>query len=102
MADRYDLKVARTDKNGKTWWTKIGVMFPMKERDGFNITLEVLPIQQLDDKGELECRITAWEPFKEDKDKGNGASREAEPELPTGAPSVPESDGETLDDEIPF
>jgi hypothetical protein len=101
MADRYDLKTARTGRDGKTYWTKIGVMFPMREKDGFSITLEALPIQQLNDDGRLECRITAWEPFKEGKGGGNGASR-PEPELPTGAPEVPEPTGETLDDKIPF
>jgi hypothetical protein len=101
MADRYDLKVARTDRNGKTWWTRIGVMFPMKERDGFNLQLEALPIPSLNDKGELEVRVTAWEPFKEDGNKGNGSSQAEQPG-PTGAPEVPEATGETLDDEIPF
>jgi len=101
MADRYDLKTARTGRDGKTYWTKIGVMFPMRERDGFNITLEALPIPTLNDDGRLECRITAWEPYREDKDRGNGAGRPG-PELPTGAPEVPEPTGETLDDEIPF
>lgn len=43
MADRYDLKVARQGRDGKIYWTKIGVMFPMRERDGFNITLEAFP-----------------------------------------------------------
>jgi hypothetical protein len=70
MADRYDLKVARQGKDGKTWWTKIGVMFPMKDRDGFNITLEALPLQTMNDQGQMECRITAWEPYKDDKNSG--------------------------------
>jgi hypothetical protein len=70
MADRYDLKVARPGKDGKVWWTKIGVMFPMKDRDGFNITLEALPLQTLNDQGQMECRITAWEPYKEDQQSG--------------------------------
>jgi hypothetical protein len=104
MADRYDLKIARTDRNGKTWWTKIGVMFPMKERDGFNITLEALPIQQLNDDGRLECRITAWEPYKEDRPKSNGGGRaeakEATPTLDDKADPAVEAAG--LDDKIPF
>lgn len=70
MADRYDLKVARQGRDGKTYWTKVGVMFPMKERDGFNITLEALPLQTMNDQGQLECRITAWEPFKDDVSAG--------------------------------
>ena len=92
MAERYDLKVARTDKNGKTWWTKIGVMFPMKgDKDGFNLSFEALPIPSMNQEGNLECRVTAWEPYKEGDGKpGKGVSRE------------PVIEGEALDDEIPF
>jgi hypothetical protein len=65
MAERYDLKVARQGRDGKSYWTKTGVMFPMKDRDGFNISLEALPLQSMNDQGQMECRITAWESFKE-------------------------------------
>jgi len=96
MADRYDLKVARQGKDGKTWWTKIGVMFPMKERDGFNITLEALPLQSMNDQGQLECRITAWEPFKDDEYAENNTRKTAPSSPPTQAPT---SD---LNDDVPF
>ncbi len=96
MADRYDLKVARQGKDGKTWWTKIGVMFPMKDRDGFNITLEALPLQTMNDQGQMECRITAWEPYKDDRSPGYD-DRSSSSSEPT---SVSDS---TLDgDVIPF
>ena len=87
MADRYDLKTARKGKDGKTYWTKIGVMFPMRDRDGFSISLEALPIPTLNDSGGLECRIMAWEPY--DKDRADGA--DAKPRR--------QSD---LDDKVPF
>jgi hypothetical protein len=96
MADRYDLKVARQGKDGKTYWTKIGVMFPMKERDGFNITLEALPLQTMNDQGQMECRITAWEPYKDDHSAGfdNQPSSSSDPQSTSDA---------TLDgDVIPF
>jgi hypothetical protein len=67
MAERYDLKTPRKGKDGKTWWTKIGVAFPMKERDGFNLTFEALPVPQLNDRGELEVRVTMWPPFETEK-----------------------------------
>ena len=90
MAGRYDLKVARQGKDGKTYWTKIGVMFPMKERDGFNITLEALPLQTMNDQGQLECRITAWEPYKDDAgagyDAGGTSSTSAAPQAPVSDP----------------
>jgi hypothetical protein len=96
MADRYDLKVARQGKDGKTWWTKIGVMFPMRDRDGFNITLEALPLQTLNDQGQLECRIAAWEPYK-DEANTRVDNRGAEP---TSSP--PQMSGNGPEEDIPF
>jgi hypothetical protein len=90
MADRYDLKVARQGKDGKTYWTKIGVMFPMRERDGFNITLEAIPLQTMNDQGQLECRITAWEPYKEEGSAGFNSGKTS---------SAPASDPEG---DVPF
>jgi hypothetical protein len=96
MADRYDLKVARQGKDGKTWWTKIGVMFPMKDRDGFSITLEALPLQTMNDQGQMECRIMAWEPYKDDHNSGH--------ESPSTVSTDPQSTSDaTLDgDVVPF
>jgi len=108
VADRYDLKVARQGKDGKVWWTKIGVMFQMKERDGFNITLEALPLSTLNEKGELECRITAWEPYKEDRPRDNGRFKDydmSQAPLPTSANTEDRGEaikGADLDDKIPF
>jgi len=85
MADRYEMKTARTGKDGKTYWTKIGAAWPMKEKDGFNLTFEALPIPQLNDKGELEVRVAMWPPY-EDADKQK----------------APPPKAEELDDEIPF
>lgn len=65
MADRYELKTPRQGKDGKTHWTKIGVAFPMKEKDGFNVSFDALPIPQLNDKGELEVRVAMWPPYEE-------------------------------------
>ena len=93
MADRYDLKTARTGKDGKTYWTKIGVMFPMRDRDGFNITLEAMPLQSMNEQGQLECRITAWEPYKDDQ----GSARN-EPSSTSDAPGTSTLDG----DVVPF
>ena len=30
MADRYELKTPRKGKDGKVYWTKVGVAFPQK------------------------------------------------------------------------
>lgn len=55
MTTRYDLLSPR-DHNGKTYWTKVGVAFPMKGKDGFNIILEALPLPQMRD-GKMECTV---------------------------------------------
>jgi hypothetical protein len=65
-------------------------MLPMRERDGFNITLEALPLQTMNDQGQMECRITAWEPYKEDGSRANNGA---------DAPSTPEN---YLDGDVPF
>tara|TARA_R100001377_G_scaffold66585_2_gene41859 strand:+ start:5863 stop:6123 length:261 start_codon:yes stop_codon:yes gene_type:complete len=86
MADRYDLKTARSGTDGKTYWTKIGVMFPNKSgKDSFNLIFESLPIPSMSDSGQLEVRVMAMEPFKDD-----GQARPV--------PASPEK----LDDEVPF
>lgn len=51
MANRYDAVVSRKDKDGKNRYTKIGVMFPSKDGDGFSLKLEALPLPN--DKGEV-------------------------------------------------
>lgn len=90
MADRYDLVTPRNASNGKTYFTKIGVMWPMKGKDGFSITLEALPLPSMNDKGEIETRILAMEPYKKD-----GEQQQNQGGAPGGGSS-------NLDDEIPF
>lgn len=70
MATRYDLCTGRKDKDGKTFWTRIGVMFPAKEGDGFSIKLEALPLPN--DKGEVW--LSAFVPKA--KDSNNAQTRE--------------------------
>jgi|TARA_Y100000034_G_C6853051_1_gene387242 hypothetical protein len=89
MADRYRLAVPRQDKNGKTWWTKIGVMWPRRDKDGFSITLEVLPLQTINDQGQVECRVMVF-----DDTQDNNQQQQQ--------PSSNDSSSDDLDDEIPF
>jgi hypothetical protein len=72
-------------------------MFPMKEKEGFSLILEALPIPSLSQTGALEVRISAWPPYEKDDD-GQAKQQPAQAE----APLPPADDGETLDDEIPF
>jgi hypothetical protein len=92
MSERFDVMVPRKSRDGsKTYWTKIGVMFPMKN-GGYSITFEALPIPTLSDDGSLECRALAMVPQERD---GQGGGRGPQPRRETaGTPD--------LDDEIPF
>jgi hypothetical protein len=65
LTDRYDVLAARTyvDSNGeeRSAFTRIGTAWRMKERDGYSITLEALPLPSLKD-GKLETRILMMPP----------------------------------------
>lgn len=43
MNERYDLLTAR-EKDGRSFFTKVGVMFPNRSGDGFTMYFEALPI----------------------------------------------------------
>lgn len=42
MAERYDALTVR-ESNGKSYFTKIGAMFPNKNGDGFTLVLDAVP-----------------------------------------------------------
>ena len=68
MTERYDLCVARSyETNGekKTTWTRIGVMFKSRNGDGFDISLEALPLPELYE-GKLRTSIKAFVPRPRD------------------------------------
>ena len=83
MSNRYDLVTSRKDQNGKTRYTKIGVMFPAKQGEGFSLKLEALPLPN--DKGEVW--ISAFVP----RDNNDA---------PRGGDSRPTS--QRIDDDMPF
>lgn len=80
MSTRYDLLTSKTDKDGKKRWTKVGVMFPSKQGEGFSIKLEALPLPN----AEGEVWISAFVP--RDRDEAPAQQR----------------GGNNLDDDIPF
>ncbi len=93
MATHYRLVTARQGRDGKTYWTKIGVMFPMKDRDGFNISLEALPLMSMNDQNEMECRVVAFDGTDDQQSGHNRAKANAYQQQPLDA---------DLDDEVPF
>jgi len=42
MAERYDALTVR-ETNGKSYFTKLGAMFPNKSGDGFTLVLDAVP-----------------------------------------------------------
>ena len=91
MAQRYDICTGRKDGSGKTYWVKIGAMFPAKEGEGFSIKLDALPLP--DDRGQVW--VSAFVP-REGESRGQTA-RQAGSRNGNGrsAPAEP-------DDDIPF
>jgi len=73
---RYEVTAARgyTDRDGnaKTAWTRIGTMFPMRERDGFTITFDAMPIPQMNKDGVLEVRVMALPPKPREDNRQGG------------------------------
>jgi len=85
MVERYDLKTPRKGRDGKTYWNKVGVAFPKKSGDGFNLTLEAIPLPTQNDRGEIEVFISMLPPFDDSKQP----RQNPEPNAP-------------LDDDVPF
>lgn len=86
MADRYDAMTPRKGKDGKTYWTRIGSMWPAKDgKDGFNLSLDALPLQD----SEGRCTISMFVPKpKEDGD----ASPRASSKMPAKRSIIPDDD----------
>lgn len=85
---RLDIMQPRTGGDGKTYWTKLGSAWPAKQGGGYSLTFEALPLQSLNDKGHLECRVLLREPLP----PRDGAPRTSE--------RAPAADG--LNDDVPF
>jgi hypothetical protein len=66
---RLDILQPRKGGDGKTYWTKLGSAWPAKQGSGYSLTFEALPLQSLNDKGELECRVLLREPLPKDGDR---------------------------------
>lgn len=65
MTERYDILTVR-ESNGKSYFTKLGAMFPNKAGDGFNILLEGVPASV-----DGQYRLIAKEPQPRVNDGGD-------------------------------
>lgn len=86
MTDRYDLLTSRTvkqrDGTEKTYYTRVGVMFAMKNnKDGFNLKFEALPLPRIYE-GNISVDVVAFPPKENDGDSGGQRQqRAAKPDL---------------------
>ena len=90
MSTRYDLIVPRPGRDGKTYFTKIGVAFPNKDGKGFSLSFEALPLT--DEEG--TCRVLMSEPMERDGEPLRQAAR--------GGGNAPPAGAGPIDDDIPF
>lgn len=92
MAKRFDIVTPRKGRDGKTFWTKIGVAFENKT-GGYNLSFEALPIASMTDDGCIETRALMMEPReRDDAPRGNGT--------PSRSNRAPVDDD--LGDDVPF
>lgn len=94
MANRYDVltvsKYIDRDGNEKSFFTKIGTMFPNKNGGSFSMELVALPISDKEGK----VRLYIKEP--EQRDGAQGSRPASKP------PARQQSSHEDIDDTIPF
>jgi hypothetical protein len=62
----YTVKNVGQGKNSKSYWSRIGVMFPHKDGNGFNLDLEAFPVN-----GKVALRL------KSDKDQADATDEAA-------------------------
>jgi hypothetical protein len=97
MTQRYDILSGRADKDGKKRWTKIGVMWPSKQGEGFSIKLEALPLPN----AEGEVWISAFVP-RENDGQGMTGGRGSPDRQGTPNQRLPAGKDFPIDDEVPF
>jgi hypothetical protein len=70
--DRFDVLSSRTSKDGKTYYTKIGVMWPLKN-GGYRITFEALPVGRVYE-GEYRVEAVCFPPKERSGAPGGGGA----------------------------
>lgn len=90
MIERYELSTPRSGKDGKTYWTKVGVSFPNKDGTGFNLILEAYPLPDKEGRVIMIMRP----PFEKDGER--------QADKPVRKPATPRQANHDFDYEIPF
>lgn len=92
MVDRYDALSVVEGRNGKKFWTKIGVAFPTRSGNGYSVFLDYVPVATNEDG---KIAIMLMEP-KERDDRPSRDRDEPERRERGGKKQDP------LEDDIPF
>lgn len=69
MAKYFELLSPRPGKDGKTYWNRVGTMFPAKDGNGFSVVLDAYPLP--DKEGRVSCIAREPKPRDGDRDSGN-------------------------------
>lgn len=97
MADRLDAICGIKSRNGKTYWTKVGVAFPSRQGNGYSLFLDYIPVTRNEDG---KIAILLAEP-REDGERGRGRSRDDD-DGEERRPPRGEKKQDPMDDDIPF
>ena len=102
MAQRYDLVTPREGKDGKTYWTKVGVAFPNRNGDGFSLSLEAYPLPNK----EGEVRMIMRPPMERDAEpqprRGSTTFTSGRQPAPNPLGGQQQPTPQRVDDDIPF
>jgi hypothetical protein len=77
------------DGNEKTAWTKIGTLWPLKDREGFSLSFDALPLPSMKD-GRMEVRAVCFPPKEKEEPQQRGGSRPPARDLDDQIPFLPE------------
>jgi hypothetical protein len=69
MAERMDLVAPRTGRDGKTYWTKLGVAWSMQ--GGWRLSFEALPLPSKNRDGDWETMVLMRAPFDKDAQRAS-------------------------------
>lgn len=61
MTERLDIVAPRAGKDGRTYFTRIGVAFATKN-GGWSLSFEALPLPTMNDQGQIETRALLMPP----------------------------------------
>lgn len=64
MAEYLEIKTSRQGKDGKTYWTRIGTMFPAKN-GGYKLAFDALPVPTIYE-GNVRVEAMAFPPLEKD------------------------------------